>query len=360
MTARSPSSKAILILAGGTGGHIFPGLAVAQYLRLEGWRVYWLGNPKGMEYDIITKQGITFEGVSFGGLRGKGLMTKIKLPYNLLKASLKSLNIIRRIKPHVMLGMGGYITFPAGLVASIVGYPLVLHEQNSVAGLANKILSKVASRSLCAFPQAIPHAEWVGNPLRANLMQLPLPAERFIGRTGPLRVLVVGGSLGAQALNEIVPQAISLIPEEERPIVTHQSGQKHVDILQANYKKANVEATVLAFIDDMAKAYSEADVVICRSGAMTIAELAACGVASYLVPFPYAVDDHQTSNAQFLSSTGAAILMPQSELSPSGLAQWLSVITREQLLSMANLALQMAKPFATARVAEVCKEVSLA
>ncbi len=360
MTLLSPTSKAILIMAGGTGGHIFPGLAVAEYLRLEGWRVYWLGNPKGMEFDIITKQGISFEAVEFGGLRGKGLLTKLKLPYHLLKASIQSLQIIRRLKPNVLLGMGGYITFPAGLVASVVGYPLVLHEQNSIAGLANKVLSKLASRSLCAFPDAIANAEWVGNPLRANLLQLAVPAERFADRAGPLKVLVVGGSLGAQALNEIVPQAISLIPESERPLVTHQSGQKNVEALLTNYQEAGVDATVIPFIDDMAKAYDQADIVICRSGAMTVAELAACGVASYLVPFPYAVDDHQTSNAQFLSRSGAAILMPQSELSPRRLADWLQSINRDKLLEMSNQALKMAKPFATVRVAEVCKEVGLA
>ncbi len=360
MTLTAPSSKAILIMAGGTGGHIFPGLAVAEYLSLEGWRVSWLGNPKGMEFDIITKQGIAFEGVEFGGLRGKGLLTKLKLPLHLLKASLQSLHIIRKVKPHVLLGMGGYITFPAGFVASIVGYPLVLHEQNSIAGLANKVLSKFASRSLCAFPEAIPNAEWVGNPLRANLLQLPAPAERFANRTGPLKVLVVGGSLGAQALNEIVPQAISMIPQAERPLITHQSGQKNLDTLLSNYQAVGVEAEVKPFIDDMAHAYGEADLVICRSGAMTVAELAACGVASYLVPFPYAVDDHQTSNAQFLSRAGAAVLMPQSELSPARLAQWLQSINRNTLLEMSNQALKMAKPFATARVAEVCKEVSLA
>lgn len=360
MTIQSASSKSILIMAGGTGGHIFPGLAVAQYLRLEGWRVHWLGNPKGMEFDIIKRAGITFEGVEFGGVRGKGWITKLTLPWNLLKASSKSLQIMRQVKPNVLLGMGGYITFPAGLVASMMGYPLVLHEQNSIAGLANKILSKLASKSLCAFPQALKNAEWVGNPLRDSLLTIPAPSQRYLERTGPLRILVVGGSLGAQALNEIVPKAIGLIAESERPIITHQSGQKHLHSLQVNYEQAGVKANVLAFIEDMAKAYSEADLVICRSGAMTVAEIAACGVASYLVPFPYAVDDHQTSNAQFLSRAGAAVLMPQAELTAQKLAQYLQSTRREQLVEMANQALTLAKPLATARVSEVCKEVSLA
>jgi UDP-N-acetylglucosamine--N-acetylmuramyl-(pentapeptide) pyrophosphoryl-undecaprenol N-acetylglucosamine transferase len=358
MTNIAPTSKAILIMAGGTGGHIFPGLAVAEYLRLEGWRVYWLGNPEGMEYQIISNLGITFESVKFGGLRGKGLITKVMLPFNLLKASYQSLKIMHKVKPHVLLGMGGYITFPAGLVAFVIGNPLVLHEQNSIAGMANKVLSKLASRSLCAFPDALPNAEWVGNPLRADLLQLPSPNERFAGRSGPLKVLVVGGSLGAQALNTIVPKAMQMIPEEQRPVITHQAGQKNLNDLLSNYQQAGVKAQVIPFIDDMAKAYADADLVICRSGAMTIAELAACGVASYLVPFPFAVDDHQTANAQFLSKVGAAILMPQSELSPERLSLWLMSMERKQLLEMANQALSMAKPFATARVAEVCKEVS--
>jgi UDP-N-acetylglucosamine--N-acetylmuramyl-(pentapeptide) pyrophosphoryl-undecaprenol N-acetylglucosamine transferase len=358
MTNIAPISKSILIMAGGTGGHIFPGLAVAEYLRLEGWRVYWLGNPQGMEYNIITQKGITFESVQFGGLRGKGIMTKIMLPVNLMKASYQSLKIMRKIKPDVLLGMGGYITFPAGLVASLTGYPLVLHEQNSVAGLVNKVLSKFASRSLCAFPEALPHAEWVGNPLRADILQLPTPDERFANRSGNLKILVVGGSLGAQALNQIVPQAIALIPENQRPTITHQAGQKNLDELVGYYQDAKVTADFVPFIENMAKAYADADVVICRAGAMTVAELAACGVASYLVPFPYAVDDHQTSNAQFLSKDGAAVLMPQNELTPEKLSQWLMSIDRFQLLKMSNQALKKAKPFATVRVAEVCKEAS--
>ena len=360
MTFLSPTTKAILIMAGGTGGHIFPGLAVAEYLRLEGWRVYWLGNEQGMEYQIITSKGITFESVLFGGLRGKGLKTKLLLPYNLIKASIQSLRIIKRVKPNVLLGMGGYITFPAGLVAALTGYPLVLHEQNSVAGLANKILAKIASRSLCAFPDALPHSEWVGNPLRADLLQLPLPDDRFQGRTGNLRVLVIGGSLGAQALNDIVPKAMALIPQDKRPFVTHQAGQKNLAQLITNYEKVGVSANLVPFIEDMAKAYAEADVVICRSGAKMVTELAACGVASYLVPFPSAVDDHQTSNAQFLSREGAAVLMPQSKLTPELLSLWLQSTHREQLLEMSKQAQTLAKPFATARVAEICKEVSLA
>jgi UDP-N-acetylglucosamine--N-acetylmuramyl-(pentapeptide) pyrophosphoryl-undecaprenol N-acetylglucosamine transferase len=354
----TPLSKSIVIMAGGTGGHIFPGLAVAEYLRLEGWRVFWLGNPAGMEYNIIQQRDIPFEEVTFGGLRGKGLLTKLKLPLHLIRASIQSIKIIQRIKPNVLLGMGGYITFPAGLMARIMGYPLVLHEQNSIAGLANKVLARFATKSLCAFPEALSQAEWVGNPLRADMLEIPEPEVRFNERTGPLQILVVGGSLGAQALNDIVPQALALIDVSQRPKIIHQSGKKNLEALQANYVSASVDAEVVPFIDNMAQAYAKADLVICRSGAMTIAELAACGVASYLVPFPYAVDDHQTKNAEFLSLAGAAVLIPQSQLTPQALAQFLQTVTRAELLEMSKLALKQAKPFATSRVAEVCKEVS--
>ena len=357
MSAALHPSKTIMVMAGGTGGHIFPGLAVADYLRLEGWSVHWLGNPAGMEYPMITKRGIAFEGIQFSGLRGKGLEAKMLLPFNLCKALWQSTRILKRIRPNVLLGMGGYITFPMGLMAIIMGYPLVLHEQNSIAGLANRVLGKFAGRSLCAFPEALSNAEWVGNPLRSELLQLPPPTERYKNRSGKLHLLVVGGSLGATILNEVIPRALSLIPEDRRPTVMHQSGEKHVESLQNNYEKAGVSAQVLPFIADMASAYSAADLVICRAGAMTIAEVSACGVASYLIPFPYAVDDHQTSNAAFLEQHGAAQLMPQAQFSAESLAQYLQMITRDALLEMAKNALSLAKPFATARVAQVCKEM---
>jgi UDP-N-acetylglucosamine--N-acetylmuramyl-(pentapeptide) pyrophosphoryl-undecaprenol N-acetylglucosamine transferase len=357
VSAAPHPSKTIMVMAGGTGGHIFPGLAVADYLRLEGWSVHWLGNPSGMEYPMITKRGIAFEGIQFSGLRGKGLEAKMLLPFNLCKALWQSTRILKRIRPNVLLGMGGYITFPMGLMAIIMGYPLVLHEQNSIAGLANRVLGKFAGRSLCAFPEALSNAEWVGNPLRTELLQLPPPTERYKNRSGKLHLLVVGGSLGATILNEVIPRALSLIPEDRRPTVMHQSGEKHVESLQNNYEKAGVSAQVLPFIADMASAYSAADLVICRAGAMTISEVSACGVASYLIPFPYAVDDHQTSNAAFLEQHGAAQLMPQAQFSAESLAQYLQMITRDALLEMAKNALSLAKPFATARVAQVCKEM---
>lgn len=357
MSLMQSSQKTLLVMAGGTGGHIFPGLAVAEYLRQEGWKIIWLGNPSGMENQIIPSHGIPFEGIHFGGLRGKGLKTKLMLPFNLIRALMESIAILRRVKPSVILGMGGYVTFPAGLAAVLMGYPLVLHEQNSVAGLANKVLAKFSGRQLCAFPNALTGAQWVGNPLRADLLKLPNPAERYNNRSGNLRILVVGGSLGAAALNEAIPKAISLISENMRPVIVHQAGSKNAQSLQDSYRTLGVNAHVEPFIENMAAAYGDADLVICRAGAMTVAELAASGVASCLVPFPYAVDDHQTSNAKFLADAGAAFLLPQAQLNPEKLSNWISSLSRDDLKEMAVKALACAKPNATADVAQVCKEL---
>lgn len=357
MTLTPSSVNTLMVMAGGTGGHIFPGLAVAEYLRKEGWKIVWLGNPSGMENQIVPGRGIPFEGIQFGGLRGKGWMTKLLLPLNLLRAMIQSIEILRRVKPSVILGMGGYVTFPAGLAGVLMGYPLVLHEQNSVAGLANKVLAKFSGRQLCAFPNTLPGAQWVGNPLRADLLDLPNPEHRYADRVGPLNLLIVGGSLGAAALNEQVPKALALLPEDRRPSVFHQTGEKHLTHVRELYQSLGVRAQVEPFIENMAQAYANADLVICRAGAMTVAELAASGVASCLVPFPFAVDDHQTSNAKFLSDAGAAILLPQTELNPEKLAKWLTSLTRNELMQMAIKALQCAKPNATADVAQVCKEL---
>ncbi|WP_439683638.1 undecaprenyldiphospho-muramoylpentapeptide beta-N-acetylglucosaminyltransferase [Cupriavidus oxalaticus] len=350
--------RTLLVMAGGTGGHVFPGLAVAQALREQGWNIVWLGNRTGMEATLVPKHGIPMEFIQFGGLRGKGLVTKFLLPLNLLRAFWQSIGALRRVRPNVVLGMGGYITFPAGMMASLLGRPLVLHEQNSIAGLANKVLAKVADRVLCAFPDTLPGGEWTGNPVREELAHLDAPESRYDQRTGPLRILVVGGSLGAAALNEVVPKAIALLPERERPVVTHQAGAKQIDTLRANYAAAQVPAQTLPFIDDMARAYADADLVICRAGAMTVSEVAAAGVAALFVPFPHAVDDHQTTNAKFLSSQGAALLVQQQDLTAEGLAQTIASLTRPQLKDMARLARGLAKPEATRRVAEVCSQLA--
>ncbi|NIM43071.1 MAG: undecaprenyldiphospho-muramoylpentapeptide beta-N-acetylglucosaminyltransferase [Hydrogenophaga sp.] len=347
-----------LVMAGGTGGHIFPGLAVAEALRARGWRVHWLGAPGSMESRLVPPRGFPLEAIDFGGLRGKGLVTKLLLPLNLLRAFWQSIQVVRRVKPDVLVGLGGYITFPGGMMGVLLGKPLVLHEQNSVAGLANKVLAEVADRRFNAFPDALSKAEWVGNPMRAAFLNQPAPAERFAGRTGPLRLLVVGGSLGAQALNRIVPQALALIPEAQRPRVLHQSGEKQIEELRANYAQAGVHAELTPFIDDTASAYAEADLVIGRAGASTVTELAAVGAASLLVPFPAAVDDHQTHNARFLVDAGAAWLESQAGLTPDKLAVLLQGIDRAQLQAMAEKARAVARTGATEAVVGACIELA--
>ena len=350
-------SKTLLVMAGGTGGHIFPALAVAETMRTAGWRVVWLGHPDGMEARLVPQHGYEMVWVKFGALRGKGLLRKLLLPFNLLRGFWQAFKAIRQVQPNVVLGMGGYITFPGGMMASLLGKPLVVHEQNSVAGLANRVLAGVADRVLSGFPEVLGKGEWVGNPVRREVTELALPAERLAGREGPLHVLVIGGSLGAAALNAMVPQGIAQLPAEARPQIVHQAGEKHLDTLKANYAAVEVQAHCVAFIEDMAGAYDWADVVICRAGALTVAELAAAGVASVLVPFPHAVDDHQTANANFLVSAGGAVLLPQNELTPEVVAQ-VCQTSRTQLLEMAVQARSQAKPDATSDVATICAEIA--
>ena len=350
-------SKTLLLMAGGTGGHIMPGLAVAEHLRERGWRIAWMGNPDGMEAKLTAGRDYEMAWVHFSALRGKGLLRKLLLPFNLLRGFTQAWSQLKRIRPDAVLGMGGYVSFPGGMMASLRGIPLVLHEQNSVAGLANRVLATVADRILTGFPGVLKQGVWVGNPVRPEITALAAPAVRYAQHSGPLRVLVVGGSLGAQALNEALPQALALIPESERPAVVHQAGEKHLPLLNSLYLSAGVQADCVAFINDMAGAYDWADLVICRAGALTVAELAAAGVASLLVPFPHAVDDHQTSNARFLSTAGAAILLPQDQLTPVRLAE-IRNLSRQQLTQMAEKAHALARPEATAAVARICQEVA--
>ena len=352
------TQKCALVMAGGTGGHIFPGLAVAEALREAGWRVHWLGAPDSMESQLVPPRGFAFEAVAFGGVRGKGLTTLAFLPLKLLRAFWQSLQVVRRVKPDVVLGLGGYITFPGGMMASLWGKPLVLHEQNSVAGLANKVLAQLADRVFTAFPGVFKTGQWVGNPLRRAFTEQATPAERFAGRSGPLRVLVVGGSLGAKALNDIVPQALALMPEATRPQVIHQSGAKQIDALRANYANAGVQAELTPFIDDTATAFAQADLVICRAGASTVTELAAVGVAALFVPFPFAVDDHQTTNAQFLVAHGGGWLVPQAELMAQSLAERLSGLSRDTLQDVAQKAHVQKKTNATREVVMACEELA--
>ncbi len=351
-------SKTALIMAGGTGGHIFPGLAVAHALRERGWQVHWLGAPNSMEARLVPPQGFALETIDFSGVRGKGLVTLALLPLRLLKAFWQALAVVRRVKPDVVIGLGGYISFPGGMMAVLAGKPLVLHEQNSVAGMANKVLASVADRVFTAFPKVFAKGQWVGNPLRTAFTSQPAPAERFAGRSGPLRLLVVGGSLGARALNDIVPQALALIPADRRPQVLHQSGAAQIDALRANYAAAGVEATLTPFIDDTAQAFADADVIVCRAGASTVTEIAAVGAAAVYVPFPSAVDDHQTSNARFIVDAGGGWLLPQREMNAEMLSNMLQNMQRSSLLERAEQAKNMQKIEATTAVVRACEELA--
>lgn len=351
----------LLVMAGGTGGHIFPALAVADVLRGRGWNVVWLGAKGGMEERLVPPRGYATVWIRFGGVRGKGLLRKLMLPAALLVAFWQSATAIFRHRPDVVLGMGGYAAFPGGMMAALFGKPLVIHEQNAVPGLANRVLAGVADRVLAAFPDAFEgrvDVIWSGNPVRTEIVNLAPPEARFANRSGPLRVLIVGGSLGARALNEIVPLAMAQLAPAERPVVVHQAGAGHVDALRQIYKDAGVDADVLAFVDDMAARYGEADLIICRAGATTVTELAVAGVGSILVPFPHAVDDHQTRNARYLADRGAALLMPQPTVTAQSLADALRGMTRAKLLEMARAARAVGKPDAASKVADICMELA--
>jgi len=354
MTHPAPT---ILIMAGGTGGHIMPGLAVADVLRARGWTVRWLGHPEKMEGQIVPARGYALTPLRFAGIRGRGLRAKLVAPLLLMRACWQAWKHFSTIQPSVVLGMGGYVSFPGGVVSALRARPLVLHEQNAVAGMANKVLARISARTLAGFPGALPKAEVVGNPVRQDVASLAEPAQRYACRTGPLRVLVVGGSLGAMALNTLLPQALALIPEQDRPEVVHQSGAQHLDALKADYQKAGVQVDCVAFVEDMANALGQTDILICRAGAMTVAEVAAAGVAALFVPYPYAVDDHQTANAKFLSEDGSAWLMQQDSLTPASLSAWLLSHSRQDLAIVAQRARAHARPMAAQRIADICEEL---
>jgi UDP-N-acetylglucosamine--N-acetylmuramyl-(pentapeptide) pyrophosphoryl-undecaprenol N-acetylglucosamine transferase len=362
------ANRTLMVMAGGTGGHVYPALAVADALRSRGWDVFWLGTRSGLEARVVPAAGIDMVWVSMGGVRGKGLLKKVLLPAMLLVAFWQSLRAILQRRPDVVLGMGGYTAFPGGMMASLLNKPLVIHEQNSVGGLTNRVLACLADRVLTAFPQAfrghndkpIPcrkvETEWVGNPVRADIAAVS--ASERAGRSGPLRLLVVGGSLGAQALNDLVPKALSLLPAAQRPQVVHQSGRQHLETLNANYAAAGVAAEVRDYIEDMAAEYRACDFAICRAGAMTVAELACAGVPAVLVPFPFAVDDHQTGNAEFLSDAGAAWLIQQKDLTADKLAGLIGGLDRAALAAMSEKAAKLAKPDATEQVADICEALA--
>ena len=350
-------SRVIMVMAGGTGGHIFPGLAVAEHMRAAGWEVVWMGARSGMEARIVPPRGYRMAWIRARALRGKGWLARLLFPASLLWSFWESGLAVFRERPDVVLGMGGYVAFPGGMMASLLARPLAVHEQNAIAGLANRVLAALADKAMVAFPGALKNAEWTGNPVRAEIAAMAAPEKRFGGRSGPLRLLVVGGSLGAQALNEAVPRALALMRKGERPEVVHQAGEKHLEALRAGYAAAGVAGVageLVAFIDDMARRYAEADLVLCRAGAITVAELSAAGVAAILVPFPYAVDDHQSANARFLAERDAAILLPQAQLTPDRLAGLLRSLDRARLLEMARKARALGKPDAARVVAERC------
>ncbi|MBI5041134.1 MAG: undecaprenyldiphospho-muramoylpentapeptide beta-N-acetylglucosaminyltransferase [Gammaproteobacteria bacterium] len=354
-------------MAGGTGGHVFPALAVADELRRAGQPVLWLGTQEGLEAKVVPAAGLPMAWISVRGLRGKGVLRVLSAPFMLAGALWQAGRVLLHARPRAVLGMGGFVTGPGGFMAWLLRRPLLIHEQNSVAGLTNRLLAPLATRVLVAFPGVLSGALPVsvkpihtGNPVRGAITQVMPPRERLGMRAGRPRLLVLGGSLGAQALNETLPQALAQLPLEQRPEVRHQAGAKHVDAARAAYQRAAVEAQVDAFVDDMAAAYAWADLVVCRAGALTIAELTAVGVAAILVPYPHAVDDHQTGNARYLVNAGAALLIPQAELNADGLAALLRDVCadRARLLRMAEAARALAHPEAARVVAEHCLQLA--
>jgi UDP-N-acetylglucosamine--N-acetylmuramyl-(pentapeptide) pyrophosphoryl-undecaprenol N-acetylglucosamine transferase len=354
--------KRLLIMAAGTGGHIFPGLAIADTMKKRGWQVSWLGTTHGMERELVPKHGIEMDAIAFSGMRGKGMLHTVQGGFRLIGSFFKCLAIIGRRKPNVVLGMGGYVTVPGGMMAKLRGASLVLINADAALQLSNKTLAPMAKKVLFGFPadfgRARMKAQVTGNPVRADILALPKPVERYAQRSGPLHVLVVGGSLGAKALNDCVPAALASLPPEARPVVVHQSGKQHIDALHAAYAKANVTAEVVDFINDMPRRYADADVVICRAGAITVSELTAAGVASVLVPLLASTTTHQRDNAEWMAAQSAAIHLPQKELTPQRVADLLKNLTREDCLAMAKAAYDNGRRDANEAIAQVLEQVA--
>ncbi len=354
-------SAPVLVMAGGTGGHVFPGLAVAAALRARDIPVVWLGAEGGMEQTLVPKHDLPFEAIRVSGVRGKGWKKKLRLPLDLARAFWQARGVLKRLKPRSVLSLGGYAAGPGGLAAWWLRRPLVVHEQNSIPGMTNRVLAKLAQRIYTGFPTAFAgRGQWVGNPVRSSIAALPPPAERMAGRSGSLKLLVIGGSQGATALNRLLPQALLQMPEGERPQVWHQCGQRLIDDALLGYRKAGIEARVVPFIDDMAAAYAWADLCLCRAGALTLAELTAAGLGALLVPYPHAVDDHQTANARWLTEAGAAELMPESTLDAAALAARLQALSEDRaaVVAMAEAARAQARVDAAEVVASGCLEVA--
>lgn len=362
-------SGPVLIMAGGTGGHIYPGLAVADELRSRGVPVAWLGAEGGMETRVVPAHGLDLHTVAVGGLRGKGMKTRLLAPLMLVRALFASLAVLRKVKPRCVLSMGGYVAGPAGVAAKLAGIPLVVHEQNAVAGFTNRKLAAFAKRVLTGFPNVLPNGEWVGNPVRARIAALPPPAQRLANRGGRPRLLVLGGSLGARTLNTVVPKALAHLRDTDaldnlEPEVVHQTGERGLEEARAAYTEAGVAATIVPFIEDMAGAYEWADIVVSRAGALTVAELCAAGLEALLVPFPHAVDDHQTANARTMVDAGGARLFPDATMNlpsahePLAIVLFDMMLDRRHILSAANASRTLAKPDAASTIARHCMEVS--
>lgn len=350
----------VLVMAGGTGGHVFPALAVSHVLRDRGWHVEWLGTAQGIESRVVPEQDIPLHTISAVGLRGKGLAKLLVAPLHLARAFWQTVMVFRRTRPAVVLGMGGFVTGPGGLCARLLGVPLVIHEQNAIAGTANRILSRIAGHRLSAFPGVFAGGEYVGNPVRKPIAALALQPRTAMPAGRPARLLVLGGSLGARAINNLVPEALALLPDGVRPEVFHQAGRALCEETQAGYQQWNVAAEVLPFIDDMEKMYQWADMAICRSGAMTVSELACAQLPALLIPFPFAIDDHQTHNARWLVEAGGAKLLPQSGLTAQALADAIRQCLEhpDQLQSMSAALQQLSHPEAAEAVATICEQAA--
>ena len=350
----------LLIMAGGTGGHVFPALTVAENLRNRGINVVWLGTKTGLEARSVPAAGFDIEWINIRGLRGKGLWNWVRMPFLLLAAMLQTVGVILRRRPVALLGMGGFVSAPGGLVAWLLRRPLLIHEANAVAGFTNRILARLASRVMSGFPDTFPksiQAEYVGNPVRTTIARLPEPEMRFVGREARLRLLIVGGSQGARVFNDLIPTALSEL--DPMPEVWHQTGLGNKAFVSTVYQELGFEVRVDEFIDDMSQAYGWADLVICRAGAMTVAEVSAAGVATIFVPFPFAINDHQTTNARYLANLNAAILILQQELTPEWLRATINRLTihRPELVDLARRARSLAMPDAAERVTDICMEV---
>jgi len=358
-STQAAANKPVLIMAGGTGGHIFPGIAVAQELRARGVPVMWLGAHAGMETRVVPQHELPIETIAIRGVRGKGVLAKLAMPFRLSRAVLSARHILKRHAPRSVLSMGGYAAAPGGIAARMAKIPLIVHEQNRIAGVTNRMLARYARRVLTGFSGVFPNEEWVGNPVRASIASLPGPVRRYADHFGPLRLLVLGGSQGAQSLNSALPEVLRRRGKKLAVVVRHQCGEAHYDKARAAYQNAGIEADVVPFEKDMAGAYAWADLVICRAGALTLAELAAAGAPSILVPYPAAVDDHQTRNAEAMVAAGGASLVAEGEDFVRRLgAEFERIGERAKLVPMGVAARSQAKPDAAKRIADVCLEVA--